>query len=277
MNIIISSHKVDNGKEPFISVVMSCHNSKKRLKTSIESILDQTYKNFEFIIIDDGSTDDTLDIIRGYSASDRRIKIIEKPNTGLADSLNEGIKIAKGGWIARMDADDVSFVDRFEKQIEFIKKNPEIDVLGTGAVLISPNNEIQNSILLSERHEQITKDIFKRTIIFHSSVIMKKAFFEKVGGYDTNLLRSQDFDLWLKGIKLGHKYHNLQCVLLKYYTNNYKRMLKDVKDKFISALIITFRYRYFRKGLSWALMELFRGVFINLGWYGSRSLKKVGR
>ena len=106
---------------PAVSVVMSCYNASRFLAEAIESILRQTFTDFEFIIIDDGSTDDTLDIIRTYAQTDPRIVVIEKANTGLADSLNVGIGAARGEWIARQDADDVSFPDRLFHQIEFLR------------------------------------------------------------------------------------------------------------------------------------------------------------
>ena len=113
-----------NMNEPLISVLLCTYNDEKYIKDAIESILNQTFKKFEFIIVNDGSTDRTLDIIKQYN--DERIVLIDKKNTGLTDSLNLGVSIAKTNWIARMDGDDISINNRFENQIKYLKdKEPQ--------------------------------------------------------------------------------------------------------------------------------------------------------
>ena len=117
---------------PKISVVMSCYNRAEYSKLAIESILNQTYKDFEFIIIDDCSTDNTADVIQEYADKDERIVFIKnKQNMDYNYNLRKGFEIAKGEYIARMDDDDISMPERFEKQVEYLDKHPEITVLGT--------------------------------------------------------------------------------------------------------------------------------------------------
>jgi len=114
-----------------VSIVMSVYNAQKYLDEAIESILNQTYSNFEFIIINDGSTDKSLEIIENYAKKDSRIIVINRENKGLIYSLNEGIRKANGKYIARMDADDISLPQRLEKQVEFMEKNKNIGICGT--------------------------------------------------------------------------------------------------------------------------------------------------
>lgn len=128
-------------KKPKISVIMSVYNGMPYLKEAVQSILKQTFKDFEFIVVNDASTDDSWQYLKGLN--DKRIKlIINEKNLGLATSLNDGIKIAKGNFIARMDADDVSKPDRLEVQYKFLTKNPEIDLCGSWADIIDEKGKI---------------------------------------------------------------------------------------------------------------------------------------
>lgn len=121
---------------------MSVYNGEKYLAEAIESILNQTYKNFELIIINDGSKDNSVEIIKNYMKQDNRIVLIDRENKGLPYSLNEGISVAKGEYIARMDADDISLPTRFEKQVDYMQKN-ELDVCGSYIKLFGDNRKEQ--------------------------------------------------------------------------------------------------------------------------------------
>lgn len=123
--------KVVKSKCPQISVIMSVYNGEKYLREAIDSILNQTFTHFEFIIVNDGSTDKSLNIIKSYNGS--RIILVQQENKGLAAALNEGIKIAKGKYIAMMDADDISLPTRLEKQIQFMEAHPEYVAIGSWA------------------------------------------------------------------------------------------------------------------------------------------------
>lgn len=261
---------------PIVSVVMAAYNTEKTIEMAIQSIVDQTYTNWEFVIIDDGSTDATIPIIYDIQRRCKKIKLISnKKNLGLAASLNKGIAFSKGKYIARMDADDESYPERLEKQIMFMQKHPEVDVLGTGAVLIGKQGEFQNHILLPETHDELESCIFKKSLFFHPSVMMKKRFLEKVGGYDEKAIRSQDLELWIKGFKRGYTYHNLQEPLLKYRTNNYQLSLKKLKEQFISKISIAFRYGYYFNGLMSALIDLIRGILVRYHLYKPISIRRV--
>lgn len=206
-----------------ISVIMPVYNAEKYLKESIESILNQTYKNFEFIIINDGSTDDSLKIINYYAAKDNRIRIISRENKGLVYSLNQGIKLAKGKYIARMDADDISIIDRFEKQIKYFDKN-EVDILGSFMKYfgdITENDLSQECNMNSNINDQNCEIAFlKSCALCHSSVMMKKSIFRNLIEYNCNFSHGEDYDLWLRALKSGYKIKKIEKVLVNMRCHN---------------------------------------------------------
>jgi glycosyltransferase involved in cell wall biosynthesis len=181
------------------------------IREAVASILNQTYTDFEFLIIDDASTDDTVAIIK--SIEDPRIKLIEKPkNTGYTTSLNYGLSIAQGKYIARMDADDISLPQRFEKQVTFLEKHPEVVVCGTGYSIIGTNTKKQ----FPEGHEDLKIELLKGTCFGHPTVMMRKQVLEAHAlQYETTKEPAEDYDLWVKLLAYG-KLHNLQDILLKY-------------------------------------------------------------
>lgn len=141
-----------------VSVVMPVYNSEKYLKESIESILNQSYSDLEFIIINDGSTDNSFKIIKEYAKLDKRINVISRENKGIVYSLNEAIRLAKGEYIARMDADDISAPKRIEKQISFLKSHRDIDILGTQVKVVGNiSNDIKEK---NENKLNIEFDIY---------------------------------------------------------------------------------------------------------------------
>lgn len=199
---------------PRVSVIMSAYNAEKYIKEAIDSILNQTFKDFEFIIINDGSTDSTRDIILSYK--DSRIRFIEnKKNIGLTKSLNKGLKLAKGEYIARLDADDSSMPKRFEKQINFLDKHKDIAVIGNWIEIIDEETN-KAHVLKNSCNSAIIKwaQIFKNQMD-HSSVFFRKKIIEEVGSYKEIYKYAQDFDLWFRVLR-KYKIANLPEVLTKY-------------------------------------------------------------
>ncbi|CAA6819082.1 MAG: Glycosyl transferase family 2 [uncultured Sulfurovum sp.] len=200
-----------------ISVVMSVYNAEVYLDEAIESILNQTYKSFEFIIINDGSTDKSLDIIEKYADKDNRIVLINRENRGLPYSLNEGILLAKGKYIARMDADDISLPSRLEEQVSFMGNNPEIGVCGTAVLNLSTGS----SWILSSTDKMLKSELLFSTVFAHPTVMMNKALLlENQLFYNETFLQSQDFELWIR-LADYTKFANLKIPLLRY------RILED--------------------------------------------------
>lgn len=202
-----------------ISVIMSTYKENiDDLKMSIESILNQTYKMFEFIIILDNPNNHIHEeIIKEYSKFDKRIKFYKnEKNIGLAMSLNKGISLAQYEYIARMDADDISLSNRFEKQIKFLQKNPDVSLVATNKILIDENNSIVGyGNKLPKKQTTIKKGLEYISMVVHPSVMARKKDIEIVNGY-RNFPASQDYDLWLRLISNEKKISFIDEYLIKY-------------------------------------------------------------
>ena len=220
-----------NDHIPRVSVVMSVYNGTMFLREAVESILNQTFTDFEFIIIDDGSTDGTAQIFDSY-ADPRIILIKNKQNIGLAASLNKGIAIARGNYIARMDADDISFPDRLARQICFLQKNHEIGVLGTSAQVIG---ELGNEIGVLQypiEHHLIEWGICFGSPFVHSTVMIRSDMLRRVGGYSTDILCAEDRDLWQRLSRVA-KFCNLRDILIKHrqHGNSVSRKYSSIQKQ----------------------------------------------
>ncbi len=192
---------------PEISVLMSCYNASKYLAEAIESILNQTFDNFEFIAIDDGSRDNTSDILKDYARADSRIILLEKENTGLTNSLNIGLKTARGKWIARMDADDVSLPNRFEDQLEFVQVHAGVILLGTSCIVIDQSGKEIRRYEYTAVHHQLIKKILRGFSFFpHSSALFLREPVLRIGAYRERLNGAEDKDLWFRLSSLGRIY-----------------------------------------------------------------------
>lgn len=203
-------------QNPEISVVMSVYNSEKYLAEAIESILNQTFTNFEFIIINDGSTDSSLGIIESYKAKDDRIELISRQNKGLPASLNEGIAIAKGKYIARMDADDISLPKRLEKQYEFMEANEVIGVCGSWAWVFSEKPSKNKLRRHPQEHDELSVKLLFSVCFIHPSVIMRKAVLDELDYvYNTDFINSQDYELWSRLVE-NTRFFNIQQPLIYY-------------------------------------------------------------
>lgn len=220
-----------------ISVIMSVYNDASFLNDAIDSILNQTYNNFEFIIVNDCSTDNSLSIINSYT--DNRIKILNNESQlGLSKSLNKAIKIAQGDYIARMDADDYSYNTRFEKQIQFFTNNPTIEVLGTWCKLIDANGYLIESEYRTEANFDLIKiRAFFGSPMIHPSVMFSSNIIHKYL-YNEEYLRSQDYELWTRLISDGIKMSNLQEFLLNYRIkrDNKKDMNRQTQIEFAKKI-----------------------------------------
>jgi glycosyltransferase involved in cell wall biosynthesis len=247
-----------------ISVIMPVYNSANYLPQAIKSILNQTYTNFEFIIIDDGSTDLSLQIIKKFAKIDERIVVIHnKKNLGICLSLNKGIKLAKGNYIARMDSDDWSYPNRLLKQFVFMKKHPEVSVCG-GSIRVCDNNLKIKSI----RHypisdKKIRENIFKINPFAHPAVMYKKQSIIKAGGYNEKLFTVEDYDLYFR-LGIEGKFANLTDIILKlrirYDSISYSNVSRQTLLNLYVRLKAVVEYKY-----SWHLKDL--GYFI-LGLIG---------
>jgi len=186
----------------FLSVLLPTYNLSHYLGCAISSILCQSYKNFELLIIDDGSTDNTTDIV--HSFNDSRIKYLYKRHTGLSDTMNYGLRLAKSDWIAIMEADDIAVPLRFEKEIKILNENKDYSVVSCSYAVFM-NSKILYIVQNSPHHDQIIKQMALHSPICNQGVIYNKELVTRNGGYDT---KKREYDLWLR-IKDDAKFYNI--------------------------------------------------------------------
>jgi len=210
---------MNSNRLPRVTVILPVYNTERYVHQAIDSILAQTFENFEFIIIDDGSTDGSADIIAQYK--DQRIRFIRKPrNEGLVSALNLGIELALGEYIARMDADDIALPERLEKQVAFLDSHPDVVVVGTKAWRIDPAGKIIESMISVTRWEDVHRYLRSgANRLIHSSVMMRTEIVRKIGGYREQFRHAEDIDLWLRILEHG-KICNLSEKLMLYRSNS---------------------------------------------------------
>jgi glycosyltransferase involved in cell wall biosynthesis len=200
---------------PDISVIMAVHNGRNFLPEAIDSILGQTLRSLEFIIIDDGSSDGSSELLDAYAARDSRLRVIHQKNCGLTVSLNHGLTVARAPLIARMDGDDISMPDRLEKQARFLKAHEDHVLVGSEVLMISP----EGSPLRDRGHSQVHGSIRRELLLgygsalTHPAVMFRKSALEKIGPYDVDFSTMQDLDLFLRLSEVGNV-ANLAKVLL---------------------------------------------------------------
>ena len=228
---------------------MSVFNGEKFIKEAIDSILTQTYTNFELLIVNDSSTDATLDIITSYD--DKRIVLINNiENLGLTKSLNKGMVLSKGKYIARQDADDISHENRLLKQVTYLESNPEVTILGTQSHIINKKGEILSPPIGWKR--PVNKNSIRWFCMFdspfyHSSVMMKRDVIqEQFDGYNENYRTSQDFELWSRVVYkydcanldeklISFRYHN-SSISKNYNSDSIKRMKQIMENAILECL-----------------------------------------
>lgn len=199
---------------PEISVIMAVYNDEKYLKKAIDSILNQTFGNFEFIIINDASTDNTEKILLEYE--DHRIKILKNElNLGLTKSLNKGLEISRGKYIARMDADDISYLNRFEQQYNILESEPEIGIVCSWTEIIDENDNVIDTWKGDNTPELIYYILNFRNCLTHSSVLLRKELILHYGPYNENIKKAQDYELWNRFSKIT-KIYKIDKYLIKW-------------------------------------------------------------
>lgn len=221
-------------KTPVASVILCVYNGGKYINLAVESILAQTYNDFELILIDDGSTDNSLERLRYYESIDKRCRVFTGPNKGMVASLNQGIGLARADIIFRMDNDDVARPDRFEKQLNYLAHHPECVVLGTKVLLIDDEGLPITETWGETDHDKIDAVHMSGagTYMCHPSLVYRKADILKIGGYRHECHYAEDLDLLLRFAEIG-KLANLPEVLLEYRQHvdsvGYSKREKQIK------------------------------------------------
>ena len=205
---------------PKISVLMPVYNSEIYLREAIDSILNQTFRDFEFIIIDDGSTDSSPDIIRSYS--DPRIRFyLNERNMGVAATLNRGLDLATGEYIARMDSDDISLPERFEKQIRYLDRHPSVGICGC-SILIFEDGKVGKLCVYAHSNGQICADMIFNSAFAHPSVMLRKSVLDVNDlRYDCNYEKAEDYELWVRILQHSRGV-NISEPLLRYRHHSFQ-------------------------------------------------------
>ncbi len=252
--------------QPLVSVIIPTYNRKKYVVKAIDSVLKQTYKNIEIIVIDDGSADGTDEIISEFSKKNPGIiSIKNKTNLGFVKTLNKGISSAKGKYIARLDDDDFwRDSQKLEKQVEFFEKNPEYALIGGGVIKIDKEGREIVRFLVPETDENIRKAILISNVFAHSAVIFKKDNWERAGDYDEEFGFFSDWDLWLKLGKFG-KFYNFQEFFI-YYSDqeqNSGRTTHDyeIRRKLTTNIKLKNKYKNYYPGYKKAILICFANYF----------------
>lgn len=201
-----------------VSIVLPVYNGEKHLEECLDSLLRQTYKNFELILINDGSNDRTDNIINTYISRFSNINYINRINKGLIYSLNEGFKAARGEYIARMDADDVALPQRLENQVSYLVNNPEISFIGSDVILIDgSSNECGRIIGPKSINATKIRSLFRPPIIHPTLLIRSSALVDQFPNvYSTFFENAEDYELWTRLISQGHVAVNIPSFDLKY-------------------------------------------------------------
>ncbi len=184
-----------------IAVLVPVFNSETYLREAVDSVLDQTHQDFELVLIDDGSTDGSLNIMREYERRDDRVRVITHPNWGMGASLNHALETVHHDWVARMDADDIMEPHRLERQINFVIGHPQLDVAGSLVTYIDERgNEFGRSHPVGTTPESIAESRGTGLIsgIYHPTVLMRREIVQSVGGYRPRFWPADDIDLWTR-------------------------------------------------------------------------------
>jgi glycosyltransferase involved in cell wall biosynthesis len=255
---------------PQVSVVTSVYNGEAYLEECVNSILNQTFKDFEYIILNNGSTDRTPYILSRYT--DPRLRIVHQENLGIVRSLNKGINLSSGNLIARLDADDYAFPQRLEKQVAFMEQYPEIDFCGTRYKELIGIKYFSPMVQFFEKDEDIRKNVSYFNPFSHSTIMLRKKAFLESGSYKEKFEYSHDYELWVRMLRFGSAWilnEELSVVRLTEqstsYDNRRKQKLEGLYIRWnafrqFGANPITFMY-YYLKSLCGLLLPSKRHLY----------------
>ena len=202
---------------PPLSVLLPAYNAERYVEQAVASILGQSYGDFELLIVDDGSTDGTRDVLQRLAEADSRIRLVSRPNLGLVASLNEMMDLARGGLLARMDADDIAEPDRFERQVEYLRDHPECVMVGSRVLVIDPDGAPLRIMGDALAHDSIVGGLLaaRGQLVYHPSIVIRAEAARAVGGYRPETFPAEDLDLFLRLAEIG-ALANLDEPLLRY-------------------------------------------------------------
>ena len=207
-----------NKKQPLISIIMATFNDNVNyLKIAIDSIINQTYTNWEFLIVDDSNDSKSISVLDNYANKDNRIKVIRgKERYGFVKSLNVGIDKAKGDFVGRMDSDDFSAPERLKREVDFLINNQNYGVVGTQTYIINESNKITSKILFPRGGLKLRRFAIFRCPMQHGTILMRRKIIDAGIRYDEAFKRSEDLELWLRLLKKKYRIYNIQECLYKF-------------------------------------------------------------
>ena len=252
---------------------MAAYNEEKDIGRAIDSIVAQTFTDWELIVIDDGSTDGTVDVVRAFAEKDSRIMLVRNDtNLELSASLNKGIGLARADLIARADADDVNLPERLAKQYQYFQANQETDVLGTAAYLLDEAGERARVYSYPQTHDELKALSFLKMPFFHPSVMLRKRFFDTAGSYDPRYPNAEDKEIWLRGLSVGCIYANLPEPMIEYSTDGFIKSWRSIM-KHARSLLRMAKSLKVERGFRHALLLIAYTAAIKLRIYRPKSLR----
>jgi hypothetical protein len=240
---------------PIVSVVMSVFNGERFLREAVESILDQRFREFEFICIDDGSTDSSASILNFYQSRDSRVQVYRKEHAGLVQALNSGCGLARGKYIARMDADDVASEDRLTSQVKFMESHREIGLLGGAVEWIAAAGGSLGIQRNPAEDREIKARLLQDCVFWHPTVMLRKEVLSFAGGYRRAVFGAEDYDLWLR-IADNFQLANLDEVVLKYRIHPYQVSMRKRMQQTLATLAVQLAAKRRKSGLLDPLSEV---------------------
>jgi len=246
---------------PTVSIIMPVYNAEKFVAQAVESVLKQSFSDFEFLIYDDGCSDKSIEIIQQFK--DKRIHIFsDSKNAGIVKRLNFLIEKSTGQYIARIDADDIWYPEKLKKQIHFLNSHHDVMMVACFAKFIDKNNhELKIRFKQYSSDKDIKKNLPCHNFIIHSSVVFKKDIFNAVGLYRNKYLHAEDYDMWLRLINNKIKFSIISDTLLSYRisTTSINSRFKRIQSKNVIKLKLSF---YKKHGFKFHyLFELLRNLY----------------
>ena len=229
--------------EPLISVILPVYNAEKYVREAVESVLAQTFSNFELIVINDGSTDGSGAVLRELAARDTRIVLVDRSNGGLVSALNEGINLARADLIARMDADDIAMPERFSEQYRRMSEAPHLGAVGSFILLIDADGEIVRQGHYPVSEGDVENFLEAGCPFAHPTVMMRKEAVVAAGGYRRAFSHAEDYDLWLRIHELGYALSNIPKPLLKYRVHDTNVSLVHREQQELATVIAKLCHR----------------------------------
>jgi glycosyltransferase involved in cell wall biosynthesis len=252
---------------PVVSVVLPVFNAEAYVGAAVESILDQTHRDLELIVVDDGSVDGSGQILREYEAADPRVRVHRQENQGQGTALNEGFRRAAGTYVAVMDADDVAFPDRLERQVALLEENPGVLLVGGAVVVTNAEGAPIETVRFPCSDAELRRLLPLRNVFSHPTVVMRRSAFAAAGGYRPVVRPAEDYDLWLRMAEMGEM-RNVAATVLAYRVHDAQLSQVEQREMAVAGLAIQAAARMRTGGGEdplWRLPRLDAAALVGLG------------